>query len=137
MRPCGDRGDAPPGPGLYSNNVRSFARRCAMRRFWKWCGVPSVLAGALLLLAADDGQGQQIQFRQGPGGGGPPGGGMDPDQIWNMMSRGQDKINLNDPANAMMKQMRERRGQPIPPDGMLTRDMFKAEQQQRIAQGGG
>ena len=108
-----------------------------MRRFWKWCGVPALLAAALVL-AADDGQGQQFQVRQ-PGGapGAPPGGGMDPDAMWNMMSKGQDRINLNDPANAWMKSMREKRGQAIPPDGVLTKDMFKTEYQQRMAQGSG
>jgi Ca2+-binding EF-hand superfamily protein len=64
------------------------------------------------------------------GGGGPP----DPDRIWQFIGKGQDSINLNDPANAMMKSRMERDGTPIPANGILTKDMFRANFQQRMAQ---
>src|SRR5262249_15121341 len=102
-------------------------------------GVPAMLL-AVLVLVADDSRAQQFQFRQGPGGGGPGGPGMgapDPDAIFNMMAKGQNQINLNDPANAWMKSMRERRGKTIPSNGILTRERFKTEFAQQQAQGGG
>lgn len=106
-----------------------------MRRFWKWCGGTALMVAALVLIA-EDGRGQQFQMRPagGPGGGAPT---MDPDAMFNAMAKGQNQINLNDPANAWMKGMRERRGQAIPPNGIITREMFKTEFQQQMAQGGG
>src|SRR5581483_2816075 len=115
-----------------------------MRR--KWLVAPAFLAG-LLLLATVDSQGQPPGdgFRgKGKGGrggfpGGFPGGGgfsFDPGAMWDRMAQGQDSINLNDPRFAFMKGMMERRGEPIPPNGILTKPQFVASAQQRMAQGG-
>lgn len=87
---------------------------------------------AMLFLAGEDSQGQ-------PPGGGQGGGrrGMDPDAIWMKMTGGQDvdRINLND--NAPLKGMMTKMGTPIPADGVLTKDQFKANLQQRMQAGKG
>src|SRR4051812_31474364 len=120
MRPDRVRGDAPPGSGLIFRQRAEFARRSAMRRFGKWCGVAALMA-AVLVLVADDGRGQQPFQRPGGGGGfgGMGGGAPDPDAIFNALAKGQNQINLNDPANAWMKASRERKGQAIPPNGII------------------
>ena len=69
------------------------------------------------------------------GRGGFGGGAPDPDQIWGFMSQGKDTIDLNQ--NARMKSSMERNGDPIPADGILTKDQFKANFARRAAQGGG
>lgn len=82
------------------------------------------------------------QFTPGQGGfgqGGPGGGGrgnMDPEAMWNRMSQGKDSINLNDPSNQFMKDMMTRRGDPLPPNGILTKADFKAGVERRMAAGG-
>lgn len=90
-------------------------------------------------------------FGQPPGGGGGSGrggfgGGMrtppDPEAMWNRISGGQESINLNDPRNQWLKGMIERGGNPLPPNGVLTKQQF-AEGMQKMAaarqaaQGGG
>jgi hypothetical protein len=80
----------------------------------------------------------------GMGGGGFGGGGMggggrgmgDPNQMWDWMARGQDSINLNDPQHSRTKERMLQRGEQIPPDGILTRQMFVAAAQQRMAVSG-
>jgi hypothetical protein len=86
----------------------------------------------------------------GPGGGGPGGFGgggfggggfgggftMDPNAAWDRMAQGQDSINLNDQRFSWMRTMMERRGEQIPPNGILTRQQFVAGMQQRMNQGG-
>ncbi len=88
----------------------------------------------------------------GPGGGGERGGGRmfgrggggggqaDPERIWQFMAKGQASINLNDPANAMIKSRMERDGTPIPPNGVLTKEQFSANfqssMQKRMASSG-
>ena len=75
----------------------------------------------------------------GMGGGGFGGGrgmGGDPNQMWDRFSRGKDSIDLNDPAYGWMKGMMERQGQPIPPNGIVTRQMFVEEAQKRMAAAG-
>jgi hypothetical protein len=108
----------------------------------KWITAPAFLAG-LLALATVDSQGQppgggdrDRGGDRGPGGFGRAGFGMDPNAMWDRFSRGQDSINLNDPQHAFMKRMMERRGEPLPPNGILTRQQFVAGMQQRMAQGG-
>jgi Ca2+-binding EF-hand superfamily protein len=56
--------------------------------------------------------------------------------IWNFMARGQDSINLNDPQHARTKQRMMERGEPMPPNGILTKQQFVTSMQQRMAQGG-
>ena len=76
----------------------------------------------------------------GGGGGGGFGGGRgmgDPNAMWDRMSRGQDSININDPQNGWMRGMMERQGEPIPPDGIITRQMFIEGAQKRMAAMGG
>lgn len=65
-------------------------------------------------------------------GGGPP----DADMIWKMMNRGQDvdSINLNDRPD--LKADMERRGTPIPANGMLTKADFKVGFEKRMAERG-
>jgi hypothetical protein len=107
----------------------------------KWITAPAFLAG-LLTLATVDSQGQPPGFDRDRGRdgdrerGGRGGFGMDPNAMWDRFSRGQDSINLNDPQHAFMKRMMERRGEPMPPNGVLTRQQFVAGMQQRMAQGG-
>jgi Ca2+-binding EF-hand superfamily protein len=115
---------------------------------WKLLVAPVFLTG-LLFLATVDSQGQPPGggdgFRgKGKGGkGGFPGGGFgamqapDPDMMWGFIARGQDSINLNDPQFARMRQRMEQTGQAIPPNGILTKEQFKANFQQQMAQGGG
>lgn len=62
--------------------------------------------------------------RGGFGGGG--GGSPDPEMIWNFMGgTGKESINLNDPANQRIRDSMTRRGQAIPPNGILTKTEFK------------
>ncbi|HVK10620.1 MAG TPA: EF-hand domain-containing protein [Gemmataceae bacterium] len=108
-----------------------------MRR--KWITVPAFLVG-LLALTTVDSQGQPPggfggRERGGFGRGGS--GGPDPEMIWNFMARGQDSINLNDPQHARTRQRMAERGEPIPPNGILSKQQFVAGMQQRMAQGGG
>ena len=67
------------------------------------------------------------------GGGGPP----DPGMMWTMMiARGDPnltQINLNERTDIRDRMLQ--RGQAIPPDGILTKDMFVANMQQRMASG--
>ena len=93
-----------------------------------------LLALLLVGLTADSGQSQP------PGGdggrrGGFGGGTPDPDTIWGYMAQGRDTIDLNQ--NARMKSSMERNGDPIPANGILTKDQFKANFARRAAQGGG
>lgn len=119
-----------------------------MRRV-NWFVLPALMAG-LLMFAADDLQGQPPGGFGGKGGrggfgdpswGGRKGGfGSDPNAMWDRMAQGQDSINLNDPRFSWMKGMMERQGTPIPPGGILTKQVFVANAQQRMAQmqaGGG
>lgn len=104
----------------------------------KWITVPAFLAG-LLTLATVDSQGQppgRERGDRGPGGPGRGGFSMDPNAMWDRMAQGQDSINLNDPRFSFMKGMMERRGEPMPPNGILTKQQFVAGVQQRMAQGG-
>ena len=72
--------------------------------------------------------------------GGPGGGAPDPEMIWGFVSKGQPTINLNDPANARTKDRMLKDGTPIPADGILTKEAFKASFQagmdKRAAAGG-
>ena len=88
-----------------------------------------------------------LSHGQPPGGGGPGGGGMrfgggspDPETIWGFVSKGQPSINLNDPANARTKDRMLKDGTPVPADGILTKEAFKANFQasmdKRMAGGG-
>ncbi len=61
--------------------------------------------------------------------GGQGGGAPDPEVIWGYVSKGQPTINLNDPANARTKDRMLKDGTPIPADGVLTKDQFKANWQ--------
>ena len=114
----------------------------------KWITVPAFLAG-LLTLATVDSQGQPPGFERDRGGdrdrgrdgdrGGDRGRGgfsMDPNAMWDRFSQGQESINLNDPQHSRMKRMMEFRGEPMPPNGILTKQQFVAGMQQRMAQGG-
>ena len=114
---------------------------------WKSLLLPALFI-AILALCPEPSQGQ---FPGGGGGfGGPPGGGgrgmggmgggaPDPEMIWNMMGgAGKDSIDINQ--NAMIKSSMERRGQPLPPNGILTKAQFKADMEKRMAEraaGGG
>ena len=97
----------------------------------------SLLALVIVVMFADPGQSQPPGGggRGGFGGGGFGGGPPDPDQIWGFMSQGKDTIDLNQ--NARVKSSMERNGDPIPPNGILTKDQFKANYARRLAQGGG
>ncbi len=66
---------------------------------------------------------------QRPGGGGRPS--FDPDAMWNQMSGGSDSIDLN--KNPQLKGMMGRGGTPLPPDGILTKQMFQTAMAQRMA----
>jgi Ca2+-binding EF-hand superfamily protein len=102
----------------------------------KWITVPAFLAG-LLALATVDSQGQPPGGFGGREKGGPGRGGFgDPNAMWDRISQGQDSINLNDPRFSFMKGMMERRGEPMPPNGILTRQQFVAGAQARMAQRG-
>ncbi len=110
-------------------------RRAA--RQMKWVLFPVLVTG-LILLSADEGQGQPPSGGGGRGsfgGGGFGGGPPDPDQIWGFMSQGKDSIDLN--TNPRMKSSMEKNGDPIPANGILTKDQFKANYARRVAQGGG
>jgi hypothetical protein len=86
---------------------------------------------------------------QPPGGGGPPGGdrgdrgsrggrggfGGSPDEMFDRIAKGQPTIDLK--TNPFMKSMIERSGDPIPANGLVTREQFKASWEKRMAQGGG
>jgi hypothetical protein len=63
--------------------------------------------------------------------------GRDPNQTWDFIARGQDSINLNDPQHNRIRDSMQQRGDPIPPDGILTRQMYVAAAQQRMAAAGG
>jgi hypothetical protein len=73
----------------------------------------------------------------GPGGGmmfrgGPP----DPEMIWGFMGgTGKESINLNERPD--IKSRMERSGDPIPPDGILTKAAFKENFAKKMASGGG
>lgn len=81
-------------------------------------------------------------FPGGPGGGGfggkgggfgNPGGGMrggDPEAMWQRMSGGADSMDLNQPQNQWLKGLIERGGNPVPPNGILTKQQFMAGMQQ-------
>ncbi len=109
----------------------------------KWITIPVFLAG-LLTLATVDSQGQPPPGNFGDRGGfggsrggfGGGRGGFDPASMWDRMAQGQDSINLNDPRFSFMKRMMEKRGEPLPPNGVLTKQQFVAGAQQRMAQRG-
>lgn len=105
-------------------------------RHVKWLLFP-VLATGLILLSADEGRSQPPGGggRGGFGGGGGFGGPPDPDTIWGFMSQGKDSIDLN--TNPRMKSSMEKNGDPIPANGILTKDQFKINFAKRAAQGGG
>ncbi len=74
----------------------------------------------------------------GGGGGGFPGGGggggrpqMDPNAIWLQMSGGADSIDLN--KNPGLKSMVTRGGNPLPPDGILTKAAFQTAMASRMS----
>jgi hypothetical protein len=62
----------------------------------------------------------------------PVGGPPDPDRVWQFIGKGQDRINLNDPANARLKERMQQQGQAIPADGILTKEQFTANFQARM-----
>jgi hypothetical protein len=62
---------------------------------------------------------------------------MDPNAMWDMFARGQDSIDLNDPQFSRWKERMIQRGEPLPPNGILTRQMFVEGMQQRMAASGG
>ncbi|HET6573477.1 MAG TPA: EF-hand domain-containing protein [Fimbriiglobus sp.] len=110
----------------------------------KWITGPVFLAG-LLALATVDSQGQppsrerggdRERGDRGDRGRGRGGFSMDPNAMWDRMSQGQDSVNLNDPRFSFMKRMAERSGRPLPPNGILTKQQFVADMQQRMAQRG-
>ncbi len=68
-----------------------------------------------------------------PGGGPGRGMGGDPNAMWDRMAQGKDSINLNEPAYSWMRGMMERQGQAVPPDGIVTRQMFVDESTKRMA----
>ena len=106
-------------------------------RQFKWFLFPVLVTG-LILVSADEGQSQPPPGgggRGGFGGGGFGGGPPDPDQIWGFMSQGKDSIDLS--TNPRMKSSMEKNGDPIPANGILTKDQFKANYARRVAQGGG
>ena len=107
--------------------------RRAARQF-KWFLFPVFVTG-LILLSADEGQSQPPSGGGGFGGGGFGGGPPDPDQIWGFMSQGKDSIDLS--TNPRMKSSMEKNGDPIPANGILTKDQFKTNYARRVAQGGG
>ncbi len=104
-----------------------------MRRTSRWLLV-RILTIGVVALAANLGLAQPGGGDRG-GRGGFGGGTPDPDQIWGFMSQGKDTIDLNQ--NARMKSSMERNGDPIPADGILTKDAFKANFARRAAQPGG
>ena len=82
-----------------------------------------------------DGGGKRMMMVGGQGGGAP-----DPEMIWGFVSKGQPTINLNDPANSRTKDRMLKDGTPIPADGILTKEAFKANWQASMdkrAAGGG
>jgi hypothetical protein len=92
-----------------------------MRRYLFGLAVSAVLG-----LAAD----ARAQFRGF--GGGPP----DPNQIWVFTAGGDvPSIDLNQRTD--IRERLQRRGAVIPANGILTKEAFVADFQQRIAQGGG
>lgn len=117
----------------------------------RWVGWAAVLVGVVLLSADSTGQppggfpGGGGGFPGGGGGfpggrGGFGGGGMpDPEQIWNFMGgAGKDSIDINQ--NPFLKAQMERRGDPLPPGGILTKQQFLEGMQKRMAErqrGGG
>lgn len=96
-----------------------------MGRYRKWLVVPGLLLIALCLCT------EESNAQRGGFGGGPP----DPEQMWAFMSQGKDSIDLNQ--NARMKGMIERSGDPLPPNGILTKAQFIEGMQKRNAAGGG
>jgi hypothetical protein len=109
----------------------------------RWFGSAAVLVG-LVLLSVDRGAAQPPGGFPGGGGGFPggggfggPGGGMrggfDPESMWQRLSGGADSINLNDPRFAFMKGMMERGGDPLPPNGIVTKQQFMEGMQRRMA----
>ncbi|MGL6073936.1 MAG: hypothetical protein ACRC8S_07230 [Fimbriiglobus sp.] len=74
-----------------------------------------------------------------PGGGGGMmfrGGPPDPEMIWGFMGgTGKESINLNERPD--IKSRMERSGDPIPPDGILTKAAFKESFAKKMAAGGG
>jgi hypothetical protein len=108
---------------------------------WKSLLLPALFI-AILALCPEPSQGQFPGgggFGGGRGMGGMGGGAPDPEMIWNMMGgAGKESIDINQ--NAMIKSSMERRGQPLPPGGILTKAQFKADFEKRMAErtaGGG
>ena len=93
-----------------------------MGRYRKWLVVPGLLLIALCL-CTEESNAQR-------GGGGPP----DPEAMWARMSQGKDSIDLNQ--NPFMKSMIERGGDPLPPNGILTKEQFVTGMQKKMAAGG-
>lgn len=92
-----------------------------MGRYRKWLVVPGLLLIALGL-CTEESNAQR---------GGPP----DPEAMWARMSQGKDSIDLNQ--NPFMKSMIERGGDPLPPNGILTKEQFVTGMQKKMAAGGG
>jgi hypothetical protein len=76
------------------------------------------------------GGGQPGGFGGQGGGGRPP---FDPNMMWDNIARGQESIDLNDPQFSRWKEQMLQRGEPLPPNGLLTRQMFVEGIQQRMA----
>ncbi len=93
-----------------------------MGRYRKLLVVPGLLLIALCL-CTEESNAQR--------GGGPP----DPEAMWARMSQGKDSIDLNQ--NPYMKSMIERGGDPLPPNGILTKEQFVTGMQKKMAAGGG
>ncbi len=95
---------------------------------------------SLLAIAATS---VQAQFPPPTGGGGPGGdrgsrgggfsrgGNIDPDAIWNRMANGADTVDLN--KDPRLKGMVQMGGGTLPPDGILRKEEWKAQFQQRMA----
>jgi len=57
----------------------------------------------------------------------------DPSARWDMMARGKDSINLNDPEHSRIRGFMERMGTPIPANGIVTKQDYIAESTKRMA----
>jgi len=68
---------------------------------------------------------------RGSRGGGSGRGGFDPDAIWQRMANGADTVDLN--KDPRLKGMVQMSGGIIPPDGILRKEEWKAQLQQRMA----
>lgn len=97
----------------------------------RWLGAAALFVGVLLLCG-------HRGYAQPPGGGGFGGGGFgrggppDPERIWGFMGgAGKDSIDLNQ--NPQLKAMIEKGGDPLPPNGILTKQQFVEGFQRKMA----